>query len=91
MAVALLYKAFRESEKTYILSIQFFISSILLSILNTVAMYFNNYIYGIPYDLLNKIFAVVVSLKLIGAIIFALIFAFIIPPIVKKLKKLIKC
>lgn len=90
MAVALLYKAFRESDKTYILSIQFFISSILLSILNTIAMYFNNYIYGIPYDLLNKIFAVVVSLKLIGAIIFAVIFAFIIPPIVKKLKKLIK-
>lgn len=90
MAVALLYKAFKKSNKTYVLSIQFFISSIILSILNTIAMYINNYIYGIPYDLLNKLFAVIVSLKLVGAIVFAIIFALIIPPIINKLKKVIK-
>ncbi len=90
VCVALLYKAFKKSNKTYILSIQFFISSIILSILNTMAMYVNNYIYGIPYDLLNKLFAVIVSLKLIGAIVFAVVFAFIIPPIINKLKKIIK-
>ncbi len=90
VCVALLYKAFKKTNKTYILSIQFFISSIILSILNTIAMYVNNYIYGIPYDLLNKLFAVIVSLKLIGAIVFAVVFAFVIPPIINKLKKVIK-
>lgn len=89
MTVALLYCVFQKSNKTHILSIQFFISSIVLSILNTVAMYINNYIYGIPYDLLNKLFAVIVSLKLVGAIVFAVIFAVIIPPIINKLKKVI--
>ncbi len=90
VSVALLYKIFKNNDKTYILSIQFFISSIILSILNTLAMYINNYIYGIPYDLLNKLFAVIVSLKLVGAIVFAIVFALIIPPIIKKLKKVIK-
>ncbi len=90
MAVALLYKAFQKSNKTYILSIQFFISSVLLSILNTIAMYINNYIYGIPYDLLNKLFAVIISLKLIGAVVFAIVFALIIPPIINKFKKIIR-
>lgn len=90
ISVALLYKAFRNSDKTYILAIQLFISSILLSCLNTVAMYINNMIYGIPYDLLNKIFKVIVSLKLVGAVVFAIIFAFITPPLIKKIKKTVK-
>lgn len=90
ISVALLYKAFKKSENKSILAIQFFISSIILSVLNTIAMYINNLIYGIPYDLLNKIFKIIVSLKLIGAIVFAIIFALITPIIVKKLKKVIK-
>lgn len=90
MSVSLLYSAFRKSDKTFILAIQFFISSIILSCLNTFAMYVNNLVYGIPYDLLNKIFKVIVSLKLVGAVIFAIIFAIITPPIIKNLKKIIK-
>ncbi len=90
MTVALLYYAFKKSSKTYALSIQFFISSITLSILNTFAMYINNYIYGIPYDILNKLFSVIISLKLVGAIIFSVFFALIIPPIINKLKRVIK-
>lgn len=90
LMVALMYLVFQKSDKTYILAIQFFISSIFLSALNVIAMYINNYIYGIPYDLLNKLFAVIVSLKLIGAIVFAIIFAIIVPPIISKLKKVLK-
>lgn len=90
IVVALLYSAFRKSDKTYLLAIEFFLSSIILSALNTVAMYINNLIYGIPYDLLNKIFKIIVSLKLVGAIVFAIIFAIITPPLIKKLKKIIK-
>jgi len=88
--VAILYIAFRKSDKIHILAIQFFLSSLILSFLNTVAMYFNNMIYGIPYDLLNKIFAVIVSLKLIGAVVFAVIFAVVTPLVVNKLKKTVK-
>ena len=90
MSVALLYSLFKKSNKTYILSIQFFVSSIILSALNIVAMFVNNYIYGIPYDLLNKLFTVIVSLKLVGAIVFAVIFAIIVPHIIKQLKRFIK-
>ncbi len=90
MSVALLYNAFKKSNNRYILSAQFFISSIILSILNTVAMYVNNYVYGIPYDLLNKLFSIIISLKLVGAIVFAIVFAIIIPPIINKLKKVIR-
>lgn len=88
--VAILYLLFKKSNKLYILSIEFFISALVLSLLNTVAMYINNYIYGIPYDLLNKLFKVIVSLKLIGAIGFAIVFAIIVPPIIKQLKKVVK-
>lgn len=90
LSVALLYIAFKRSNKTPLLAIEFFISSIILSCLNTIAMYINNLIYGIPYDLLNKIFKVIISLKLAGAVIFAIIFALITPIIIKRIKKLIK-
>lgn len=90
IAVAVLYLVFRKSNNRIILAIEFFISSIFLSCLNLVAMYFNNLLYGIPYDLFNKIFAVIVSLKLIGAIVFAIIFAVITPPIIKKIRSIVK-
>ena len=90
LSVAVLYLLFKKNNNTFALATQFFISSIILSLLNTIAMYINNYIYGIPYDLLNKIFKIIVSLKLIGAIVFAVIFALITPIIIKNLKKAIK-
>ena len=90
MLVAALFIAFKKSEKRYILAIEFFISSIVLSLLNIIAMYFNNMAYGMPYDIYNKLFAVVVSLKLVGAVIFAIIFAIITPSIIKQIQKIIK-
>ncbi len=89
VAVAVLYMVFKRSDKRYILAFEFFISSIVLSVLNTVAMYINNLVYGIPYDIYNKLFAVIVSLKLVGSVAFAIIFAVITPTIINKMKKII--
>lgn len=90
ISVSLLFMAFRKSEKTYILAFEFFISSIILSCLNTIAMYINNLIYGIPYDLLNKFLKIIISLKIVGAVIFAIVFAIITPPLIKKFKKIVR-
>lgn len=88
-SVALLYLLFKKSDKKYVLAIQLFLCQLILSVLNTIAMYLNNLLYGVPYDFLNKLFAVIASLKLVGAAVFAVIFAIIIPPIINQLKKLV--
>lgn len=90
ISISLLFMAFRKSEKTHVLALEFFISSLVLSFLNTIAMYINNLIYGIPYDLLNKFLKIIISLKIVGAVIFAIIFAIITPPLVKKFKKIVR-
>lgn len=96
-SVSLLFLLFRKSYKTYILGIQLFLSSLLLSALNLLAMYFDINILAVNYgflfgsnEFLNGLFGVFVSLKLIGAIAFSIIFAIIVPPVVKNLKKSIK-
>ena len=97
LVVALLFLLFKKSYKSYILGFEFLLSSLLLSSLNLFAMYFDINVLQINYGfafgsnkLLNDFFAIFISFKLIGAIIFAIIFALIIPPIVKKLKKIIR-
>ena len=88
ITVAVLYKAFKKNNKSYILSIEFFISAVVLSSLNIAAMYLSNWVtYG---DAVAKFIAIFASLKLIGGIVFAIIFAFIMPIIVKQIKKSIK-
>lgn len=90
LLVAILYKVFRKSSKPYILAIEFFISSVVLSVLNIVALYLDSVIVGWPYEFLKNFFGVFVSLKLVGGLIFAVIFALIVPPIIKKLKAVLK-
>ena len=90
LLVAILYKVFRKSNKPYILAIEFFISSVVLSVLNIVALYLDSVIVGWPYEFLKNFFGVFVSLKLVGGLIFAVIFALIVPPIIKKLKAVLK-
>ncbi len=88
ITVAVLYKAFKKNNKSYILSIEFFISAVVLSSLNIAAMYLSNWVtYG---DAVAQFIAIFASLKLIGGIVFAIIFAFIMPIIVKQIKKSIK-
>ena len=88
--VALLYKAFRKSNKRYFLAIQFFISSIVLSLLNIGVLYVDSLIYGYPYNFLNGIFKFIISLKIIGGISFAWIFALVTPTIINSIRKIIK-
>ncbi len=97
LSVALLFLLFNKSYKSYVLGIEFLFSSLLLSSLNLLAMYFDINVLAVNYGfafgsnkLLNDLFAVFISLKLIGAIAFAIIFAVIVPPVVKKMKKIIK-
>lgn len=90
LIVALLYKAFRKSDKRYFLAIELFISSIALSLLNIGALYIDSLVFGYPYDFLAGIFKFAISLKIIGGIGFAWIFAAISPPIIKKIRKVIK-
>lgn len=97
LSVALLFLLFKKSYKTHIFGIALLISSLILSSLNSFAMYFDINILGINYgftfggnSLLNNIFGIFISLKIIGAIIFAILFAVIIPPIVKRIKKVVK-
>ncbi len=88
LCVALLYKAFRQSNKTHILIIEFFISSVLLSVLNIGASYLSNWITG--GKAVANLIAIFASLKLVGGIAFAVIFAVIVPPLIKKLKSVLK-
>ncbi len=88
LTVAALYKAFKKSNNSFVLIIEFFISAVILSSLNIGALYISNYVTG--GQAVANLIAIFASLKLIGGIIFAVIFAFITPPIVKKLKKEIK-
>lgn len=88
--VAVLYKVFHKSNNNILLGIEFFISSLVLSSLNIVALYLDSVIVGWPYDFIKGIFGFFVSLKVIGGLIFAIIFAIIVPPIIKKLKKVLK-
>lgn len=86
LSVSLLDLAFKKSNKPYILSIEFAISSILLSILNTLVSFLCNYI----SNLSNALLKVFLPFKLVMAVIFAVIFALIVPPIIKKLKSVLK-
>lgn len=88
ISVAILYKAFGKRDKFPLLAIEFFISSVILSTLNIGASYLSNYITG--GKAVANILAIFASLKFVGGIIFAIIFALIIPPIITKIKKIIK-
>lgn len=88
--VALLYKVFRKSDKFYFIAIQFFISSLVLSGLNIITLYIDSLIVGYPYDFLEKFFKIIASLKIVGGLIFAVIFAIIVPPVINKIKKVLK-
>lgn len=88
VVVAILYKAFKKNNKPHILSIEFFVSAVILSSLNIAAMYLSNWVtFGKAVANFIAIFA---SLKIIGGIVFAIIFALIMPIIVKQMKRLIK-
>lgn len=95
-AVAIMFVLFKKSYKTYILAIEFVISSLLLSTLNLIARYvdinilLNNYMTFGKNELTDSLLAVFISLKFVGAVVFAIVFAIIVPPIVKKLKKVIR-
>ncbi len=88
LSVAVLYKLFKKSNKTYLLAIVLFISSLIFSSLNIAALYISSYVTG--GQAVASLIAIFASFKLIGGIIFAIIFAFTVPPIVKKLNKFIK-
>ncbi len=86
MSVALLYVAFKRNNKPTVLGVQFFISSILLSCLNTLAMYISNWI----ADLSNGLLKIFLPVKIVAGIFFAIVFAIITPVIIKRLKKIMK-
>ena len=89
LSVALLYRAFGKSDKTLFLAIELFISSLILSVFNVCVLYIDSRIFGYPYDFLNGFFKIIMSLKLVGGIVFAVIFALIVPPVIKKIKSII--
>ncbi len=86
LAVALLFLAFKRSFKPYILSAELIISSLILSFLNLAA----NYSYNILSSLSNILLGIFIPVKLVISVIFAIVFAVITPPIIKKLKTVIK-
>ena len=96
LSVALLFLLFKKSYKPYIFGVELLFSSLLLSCLNLIAKYVDINVlmvnYGYPFGtnkLYDSLWAVFITLKLIGAIAFAIIFMIIIPPLVKKLKKIL--
>lgn len=88
LSVAILYNLFPKNNNKIVLSIELFISSIILSSLNIGASYISNWITS--GKAVANLIALFASLKLVGGIIFAIIFAVIVPPIVVKIKKIIK-
>lgn len=86
LVVALLYLAFRKSDKTYLLAVEFVISSLCLSLANTAAMFLQNYI----TNLSNALLQLFLPFKLLMAIVFAVIFAVTAPPVITRIKKIIK-
>lgn len=88
IVVALLYKLFRKKDSLPYFATILFTSAIILSALNIGANYISNYITG--GKAVANIVALFASLKLVGGIIFAVIFAIIVPPIIVKIKKIIK-
>ncbi len=89
LSVALLHKAFGKSDKTILLAVELFISSLILSVFNVCVLYIDSRIFGYPYDFLNGFFKIIMSLKLVGGVVFAIIFAIIVPPVIKKIKAVI--
>ena len=97
LSVSLLFLLFKKSYEPYIFGMELLFSSLLLSCLNLVAKYVDINVlmvnYGFPFGtnkLYDSLWGVFISLKLVGALVFAIIFAFTVPPIIKKLKKVLK-
>lgn len=88
--VATLYLSFKKSNNPFVLTFEFFVSSIILSSLNIFATFIDSLVTGYPYDFLKSFFVLFVSIKIIGAIIFAIIFAIITPYVIKRIKKTVK-
>lgn len=86
LCVALLYLIFKKNENPILLGFEFAISSIVLSVLNTSVSFLCNYI----ADLSNALLKIFLPFKLIMALVFAVLFAVIVPPIIKRLRKVIK-
>lgn len=86
MSVALLYVAFRKNNNPLILGGQFFVSSLLLSCLNTLAMFISNWI----ADLSNGLLKIFLPVKIVAGLFFAILFAIITPSIIRQFRKIIK-
>ncbi len=86
LSVAVLFIIFKKSQKPYILSAELVFSSLLLSFSNIMINFLNNYI----LDLSNALLKMFLPVKLISAVISAIVFAVIVPPIIRKLKSVLK-
>ncbi|MBQ6847866.1 MAG: ECF transporter S component [Clostridia bacterium] len=86
LAVALLFLAFKKNCKRVVLSVQFIISSLLLSFLNIAA----NYSFNILADFSNVLLKLFLPVKIVFAVVFAIVFAIVTPPVIKKLKPFIE-
>lgn len=88
LVIALLYKLFKQKESFILIAINLFMSAVILSALNIGASYLSNW--ATSGQAVANLIAIFASLKVIGGIVFAIIFALISPPIIKKIRKVIK-
>lgn len=88
LAIALLYKLFKQKDTFILIALNLFISAVILSTLNIGASYLSNW--ATSGQAVANLIAIFASLKIIGGIAFALIFALISPPIIRKIRKVIK-
>ncbi len=80
LVMGLLFILFKRSLKPYILGIETIISSLVVTALNSFAMYVDALIYKYPVT----IFGIALVNRIIVGVFTAIIFAIIIPPIIKK-------
>ena len=88
VSMGLLFRAFRQSVKPGILTVETAISSLLVTLLNTGAMLVEQKLYGY-YSSYIAIFAAIPQ-RVIAGIITAVIFSLMLPTIITALKKYIK-
>ena len=84
LSAALLYIAFRRNNNRLLLGAEFFVCSIILSVLNVAV----NYIFNYVQNLSNALLKVFLPIKLGFGLVFAFVFAVIVPPIVNRIRKL---
>lgn len=82
LLMGLLFKAFKKSEKSEILGIEIIISSLVVTVLNTIVSIIDGIVWGYPYELALG----VTVFRFVSSIITAILYTVFVSVIIKSIK-----